>query len=77
MLFTRMWQILAAVVLLAFNLTYSFAQTLNPGDRELQRQQQRQEATESQLQPPKPDVRLLPKQNLPSRKPAAKRSVLI
>lgn len=40
------------------------AATLSPGDRELQRQQERQQALERQLKPEAPDVRLLPESGL-------------
>ena len=48
------------LVLMLFASQCLSATTLSPGDRELQRQQERQQALERQLQPEVPDIRLLP-----------------
>jgi len=60
--FRSKWQRLACIFTFSVLINTAFAA---PGssiaDRELQRQQQRQQAVEEQLQPQAPDVRLLPK----------------
>lgn len=60
--FRSKWQRLACIFTFSVLINTAFAAPDSSiADRELQRQQQRQQAVEEQLQPQVPDVRLLPK----------------